>query len=224
MVGGTGNILDGGAGVDTMTGGVGDDTFFVDARDDVTTEETTVSTDTVVSSVSRVLDANLENLILRGGAVRGTGNAEANEISGNFLGNRLDGADGDDSIAGGGGTDEIEGSDGDDALRGGKAADTFLFDVDRDEGTDTLGDFGAAEDRLFFFDIVDVGAAGLADDLEAVTFVTDAGLGLDVTVSFAGGTVLVFEGRGTGEVDSIADLVDDPIAQLLGPEPLVLLV
>ena len=151
--------------------------------------------------------------------MRGTGNAEANRIRGNSLGNRLDGADGNDTITGGGGPDEIEGSDGDDALRGGKAADTFLFDVDRDEGTDTLGDFGAAEDRLFFFDIVDVGAAGLADDLEAVTFVADAGLGLDVTVSFVGGTVLVFEGRGTGAVDSIADLVDDPIAQLLGPEP-----
>ena len=151
--------------------------------------------------------------------MRGTGNDDANQIPGQRprqparrRGRRR-------WLAGGRGADEIEGSDGDDALLGGADADAFLFDVDRDEGIDTLGDFDGAEDRLFFFDLLDEGAAGLADDLEAVSSVVDAGLGLDVTVSFFDGTVLVFEGRGTGDLDSIADLVDDPSTQLLGAEP-----
>lgn len=55
----------------------------------------------------------------------------------------------------------------------------------------------------------------LADDLDAISTIVDAGVGLDVTVAFGSGTELVFDGLGTGAVSSIADLVDDPLIQLI---------
>jgi len=63
------NILDGGTGVDTMAGGDGNDTYKVDSTGDVTFEASaTGGIDTVVSSVARTLNANLENLTLTGTA------------------------------------------------------------------------------------------------------------------------------------------------------------
>ena len=66
-----------------------------------------------------------------------------------------------------------------------------------------------------FAGMADQGVPGVADDLDAITTVLDAGAGMDVTVAFDSGTVLVFEGRGTGAVGSLADLVDDPLTQLV---------
>ena len=64
-----------GAGADTMVGGDGNDTYVVDNIDDVTTEQAGGGTDTVFSSVSTTLRANVENLTLTGAAVEGFGNA-----------------------------------------------------------------------------------------------------------------------------------------------------
>ena len=63
--GGTGNdTLIGGAGTDAMAGGADNDTYFVDNSGDVVTENANEGTDTVQSSVSYVLSANVENLTL----------------------------------------------------------------------------------------------------------------------------------------------------------------
>ncbi len=59
-----------------MTGGVGNDTYVVDDSSDTVTENASEGTDSVQSSVTYTLSANLENLSLTGGAaISGTGNA-----------------------------------------------------------------------------------------------------------------------------------------------------
>ena len=107
LTGNTGaNTLDGGAGADTMTGGAGNDTYVVDQIGDVLVEAAGGGTDAVLSSVSLVLGANLENLTLSGlAATDGTGNSSVNIITGNAAANTLDGAGGSDTMLGGGGDD-----------------------------------------------------------------------------------------------------------------------
>ena len=68
-------MLDGGTGTDTMSGGAGNDTYVVDAPATSVTELAGEGTDTVQSSVTYTLGANVENLTLTGtAAINGTGN------------------------------------------------------------------------------------------------------------------------------------------------------
>jgi Ca2+-binding RTX toxin-like protein len=100
------DLLDGGAGADSMSGGLGDDTYVADDTLDVTTELDGQGTDTVQSSVTRILGSYLENLTLTGSAaINGTGNALANVLTGNAANNSLNGAAGADTLRGGAGND-----------------------------------------------------------------------------------------------------------------------
>ncbi|UGY14416.1 rhizobiocin [Bradyrhizobium septentrionale] len=107
ITGNTGNnTLDGGIGTDTMAGGLGNDTYFVDNAGDVVTENSGEGTDTVHTTITYALTANVENLILDGsGNLAGTGNGLANVITGNSGNNTLDGGIGADTMAGGLGND-----------------------------------------------------------------------------------------------------------------------
>lgn len=109
LVGSAGNdILDGDLGADTLIGGDGNDVYVVDNAFDsvVETNTSTAQVDTVQSSVSWTLGANLENLVLTGVSdVDGTGNERRNFITGNAANNVLDGAVGNDSMSGGDGND-----------------------------------------------------------------------------------------------------------------------
>jgi len=100
------NTLDGGAGADTLVGGAGNDIYIVDNTGDVVTENASEGTDTVQSSATYTLSANVENLTLTGAAaINGTGNALANILTGNSAANTLDGGAGNDTMIGGLGDD-----------------------------------------------------------------------------------------------------------------------
>ena len=103
---GAANTLDGGGGADRLEGAAGDDTYRVDHSGDEIVESAGNGLDRVESSVSHVLDQNVEELILIGSAgINGTGNGLDNVLTGNAGGNRLDGGIGDDVLTGGDGGD-----------------------------------------------------------------------------------------------------------------------
>jgi Ca2+-binding RTX toxin-like protein len=161
LSGGAGNdILDGGAGSDVLLGGAGDDFFYVDNSADAVTENSGEGVDTVVSSLSWVLGANLENLTLSGSSsINGTGNALANTLIGNSGINTLDGGTGDDLVQGLGGNDTLLGQAGNDRLEGGDGADLLIGGAGRDI---FLG--GAGSDR-FDFDSAADSAMGSGDQI-----------------------------------------------------------
>ncbi|HEV2865608.1 MAG TPA: calcium-binding protein [Allosphingosinicella sp.] len=149
------NRLDGQAGADTMTGGAGNDTYVVDtwtlaasSPDDIVVEGVNGGTDTVESSVTYVLPANVENLLLTGtAAINGTGNELANSLTGNSAANILDGKGGADTMAGGDGFD------------------TYLIDnrLDKIVETATAGSYDRAKTSVSYT----LGAGVLVEVLEA---------------------------------------------------------
>jgi Ca2+-binding RTX toxin-like protein len=100
------NTLDGGAGADVLLGGPGNDAYLVDDARDLAVEDANEGVDTVYTSVTHTLSAQIENLVLTGeSGIRGTGNELANRLQGNAAGNVLDGGAGADLMLGGGGDD-----------------------------------------------------------------------------------------------------------------------
>jgi Ca2+-binding RTX toxin-like protein len=169
------DTLDGGLGADTLNGWGGNDTYIVDNVGDVVSETSTVATeiDSVQSSVTYTLGANVENLTLTGAAaIYGIGNELANVLVGNDAINTLNGLDGNDTIHagagdgafGGAGDDTLlaqnaagqwsylYGEAGDDILTGGAGADAFFGG----EGNDTIT--GGAGDNYIWGDDFSVGS------------------------------------------------------------------
>lgn len=100
------DYLNGGKGADFMRGGVGNDTYVIDQYQDEIIEQPGEGYDTVISSVSYLLDANVEALVLREGfRINGHGNHLDNRLEGNSRHNILDGGTGADTMIGGAGND-----------------------------------------------------------------------------------------------------------------------
>ena len=103
--------------------------------------------DTVMSSLTYALTANVENLTLTGAAaINGTGNALDNVLIGNSAANRLTGGAGTDTLDGGGGADILIGSTGNDTYIVDDAGDVVIensgegIDLVQTSRTYTLGD------------------------------------------------------------------------------------
>jgi len=166
LSGGGGNdTLDGGTGRDSMSGGSGDDTYVVDSRNDAIVEARGGGTDTVRSTVTYTVAANVEKLVLTGrNAINGTGNDLGNAITGNDGRNTLTGLAGNDTLSGGAGDDRLVGGAGRDTLTGGSGKDVFVF---------APGDFGGKSadtaDRIIDF------KAGDRMDLSAIDAKTGGG-------------------------------------------------
>jgi len=120
------DTLDGGLGTDSLNGGEGNDTYIIDSTVDTIIEIANSGTDTVRSSISYTLGANLENLILREvNTINGTGNNLNNLVFGNTFNNTLNGRTGNDTLDGNFGNDILNGEDGNDSLQGGPGNDTL---------------------------------------------------------------------------------------------------
>ena len=124
LEGGNGNdTLEGGSGKDRMVGGKGNDTYVVDSAADVIVEKAKEGTDLVRSSINFSLSDTVENLVLTGTAVAGTGNSLANNLAGNSSNNRLNGAAGADTLIGNGGSDTFVVDNIGDSVVGGAGVD-----------------------------------------------------------------------------------------------------
>ena len=147
LTGGDGNdTLMGGKGIDTMIGGAGNDTYYVDNVAEIVTEQHGGGSDTVYSSSTFTLSADIEKLILTGtGNTIATGNAGNNTLIGNDGNNKLLGGDGADTLGGGLGNDTLDGGSGLDTMKGGSGDDKYYLDTSADVvtefsngGTDTV--------------------------------------------------------------------------------------
>ncbi len=100
------NVLNGRGGADRMSGYGGNDTYIVDNVGDVVREDANSGIDTVQSTVSRTLEANVERLTLLGTAnINAVGNTLSNVLIGNSGANVLTGGAGNDILTGGLGND-----------------------------------------------------------------------------------------------------------------------
>jgi Ca2+-binding RTX toxin-like protein len=159
------DVLDGGNGADTMVGGTGNDRYFVENAGDVVSENANEGFDTVNSTRSYTLGANVENLVLMdgGGRINGIGNALDNQITGNAFDNFLEGGAGADILWAGRGNDVLEGMSGNDWLYGEEGSDTLVGG----EGADMLIS-GKGSDTFEFRSTSDsaVGATDLIVDFQ----------------------------------------------------------
>ncbi len=141
LIGGDGNdwLLGGAGAANTLQGGLGNDTYFIEAVGDSIVEFAGEGTDEVRTALDRfVLPANVENLVYTGtGMFNGSGNAGDNIIVGGNFGNMLFGFEGRDYLIGGDGADTLDGGTGAaNTLQGGFGDDTYIVSAVGDSITE----------------------------------------------------------------------------------------
>lgn len=159
----------------SVDGGAGNDIFLVDSQSLKIAEQDGFGLDTVKSTVSYTLGANLEDLLLLG--------KKHTDATGNGLANGLTGNAGDNVLKGLGGEDYLVGGKGDDIMVGGAAAD--IFDFRKGTGHDVINDFQDGKD-LILSDFVNS-----QDDFEAMMDGHVKQQGDDLQIKFGGDTLLI---------------------------------
>jgi len=213
------DTLNGGVGADTLIGGLGNDIYVVDNAGDVVAENAGEGTDTVQSSVSYTLGANVENLTLTGtAAIDGTGNDLNNVLTGNTAANTLTGGAGNDTLNGGAGADTLIGHLGNDIYVVDNAGDVVVENAG--EGTDTVQSYinytlGAELENLTLVGTAAINGTG--NDLNNVLTGNTAantltgGAGNDTLNGGAGADTLI---GGTGNDTYTVDNAGDTITEL----------
>ncbi|EGH42542.1 MULTISPECIES: M10 family metallopeptidase [Pseudomonas] len=155
------NVLNGRGGLDTMIGGLGNDTYVIDQAGelDLVQEKADQGVDTLkitydnTSPIAQVINlnagtlANFENVHLKGeGAFTVLGNDRNNTLTGN---------DADNVLFGGAGNDKLVGGQGADIMTGGSGADRFVFnnlsEMGKGHNSDVITDFNSQQgDKLSF--------------------------------------------------------------------------
>ncbi|HBS58919.1 MAG TPA: hypothetical protein DEA44_06620, partial [Firmicutes bacterium] len=188
---GDGNdLLDGGIGADNMAGGTGDDTYVVDNEQDIVTELAGEGIDTVQTSFSYQLGANVENLILTGSNnLTGTGNALDNVIAGSGGRDILYGNEGNDTLNGGANADKMYGGAGD---------DTYFID--------NKGDAVYEQENAGIDTVQSLLTYSLGSFVENLTLLGNAniagyGNGLDNVLTGNSGNNLLYGGNGNDFID-----------------------
>lgn len=212
------NRLDGAAGADRLVGGLGGDTYVVDRSSDIVAEGANAGVDTVESSASFTLSANVEHLVLTGTTyTAGTGNTLANEIVGNGGANAISGEAGLDRLDGGAGNDSLYGGRGNDVLTGGSGRDRFFFDevLHGTVNVDKVVDFSAADDTLFLDRAIFTGF-GADGVIAADAFVADtrARDGEDRIIYDQATGRLLYDADGLGGVAAILFATVEPGTEL----------
>ncbi|MGR9134441.1 M10 family metallopeptidase C-terminal domain-containing protein [Rhizobium leguminosarum] len=184
LTGDSGNdTLDGGTGIDKMSGGVGNDVYIVDNANDAVIENANEGTDTVRTTLSYTLSADVENLTYTGTArFFGDGNAAANVITGGTGSDWLDGKAGADTLIGGAGDDTydvdslgdvvVEGADG--------GADKIWIDL----AVYSLADIANVENLSF------IGSGNFTGTGNSLDNIITSGLGDDTLSGGAGNDTL----------------------------------
>ncbi|WP_052954603.1 right-handed parallel beta-helix repeat-containing protein [Microvirga vignae] len=137
------NVLNGAEGADRMSGGSGNDSYYVDDRGDVVIETSAAGgTDLIRTSVSYVLSAYVENMYAIG--------SSAIYLVGNNLNNTLVGNTANNTIKGSSGHDRLYGGAGNDLLYGGVGNDIFVFNTAPNSSLnkDKIMDFDARYDTI----------------------------------------------------------------------------
>lgn len=213
--------------VNTLAGGIGNDTYYVVGTGDTITENASEGTADIVNWYAAAgstftLSANVENLTITANAtgahpaLNGTGNGSNNIITGNNAANTLTGDAGSDTLNGGAGNDILNGGADNDSLSGGTGNDTLIGGA----GSDVLL-LGSGDTDTVQFE--SAGVANQADSISAFTvgeggdildfnaFFT-AALGSNTTIDLQATAVNDTAGTGasgtaiTGEVLLVNDL------------------
>ncbi len=188
-----------------MSGGFGNDTYYVDVTGDIVNEAANAGYDTVYAHATYTLSSDVDALYLTG-----TGNFDA---TGNALDNVIGGNAGNNTIDGGAGADTMTGGAGNDIYIVDNASDVVIENAG--EGTDSVHasvsfslDGGFVE-SLLLTGTGDINATGNSLDNTLTgnsgNNVIDGGAGADI---MSGGL-----GNDTYYVDNVNDIVNEASGQ-----------
>ena len=191
--------LDGGSGGDTLYGNEGADTLWGQAGGDLLSGSADNDIALGGDGEDTLLGgANNDELIGGNGEDALLGGNGDDTLYGNFDNDLLQGEAGNDFLSGAANNDILEGGDGDDFIAGGAQNDFLTGGSGDDEyyfaigdNIDTLTDFTAGAGSE---DVIQLAGFGVAYDTFAEVMAAATDDGIDTTINFGGGDIIVLQG------------------------------